>query len=389
MRKLLFIMIMLFLLIYILLYKVVFVFYGDIMKYIINPLVWLSFAMISYSCLYRKSIKSSKNNNDIIYIVIASSLIYLIIFYTLGLFTGYSKNPYSSTVSGIIINIFSILFVIGIKEYIRNILINKAKKYSVLYYGLIFVIFVISDINILVVFKSFTDVTSVFNSIGGSVVPIISINIFMIYLCTKGGYVPAMLYRVILFLPTLIIPIIPRYEWIIPTLFDVLFPLFTYLVIQYTIHKRDKMVSDKTIEELNPRRWILTFVVTIIIIMFGLGTFGVKPVVVITASMQPLINPGDIVIIDSSSVASIKVGDIIQYKIKDYNVVHRVVKILDDSNGISLILKGDNNLNVDRDPVKEDQLVGKIIYHVPYIGYPSYLIQKMIKGKEVEIETGK
>ena len=380
---------MLFLFNYILLYKLVFVFHGDVIKYIVNPIIWLIFAIIGYFTLYKDDKKHFLYQKDIVLTVIASALLYSAIFYTLGLFIGYTKNPYSSSLNGIIINLFSILLVMGLKEYIRNIFINEAKRYSFIYHGIIFTIFFISDINILNIIKSSTDVISMFNVLGKDVVPAISINIFMTYLCIKAGCFPAIVYRLLIFLPTIIVPIVPKYEWIIPTLFDVLFPLFTYLIIQYMLNKKDKYVPKEITKEFNPKSWIIIFTLTIVIIIFGLGGFGVKPSVIITASMQPKINPGDVVIIQPIDIKSIKAGDIIQYKIDGYSVVHRVINIIDDGATIRLILKGDNNKMPDRNSVTADQIVGKLKYHIPYLGYPSYLIKKMLKGQEVEVETGK
>ena len=69
--------------------------------------------------------------------------------------------------------------------------------------------------------------------------------------------------------------------------------------------------------------------------------------------MRPTINEGDLVIIEKVKIENIKAGDIIQYKTKDYSVVHRVVKILKDNQEILLITKGDNNLKNDSKPINK------------------------------------
>lgn len=388
MKKFIFILMLIIIFMYIFSYKIFFIFGDEAIKYIINPVIWIVLTLISF-LLYKKNNTIAKYQKDIIYIIIGSSLLYIIIFFTLGLFIGYTKNPYSFTISGIIINLFSILLVVLIKEYIRYLLLMESKKYGILYLIVIFFIFVLSDINIISLVKSLADFSNSFDVIGELIVPVLSINIWMTYLCYRSNFVPAAIYRSIVLLPTLIIPILPKYEWIIPTLFDILFPLFTYLIIEYTINKQNKMVPHEVIEQSNPRNWIVTFIVTILIIMFGLGTFDIKPSVIITASMKPDINPGDVVIIENIDIKSIKAGDIIQYKMSDYSIVHRVVNILNDGNNIYLITKGDNNKSVDRNPVKEDQMMGRVKYHIPLLGYPSYLLQKLINKKNVEVETGK
>lgn len=387
MKKLLFILMMLVILIYVLFYQWLFIFYGDLIRYIVNPLVWLGLSLISYLLLYENY--TFKHKKMISFIVASSAFIYIITYYALGLVTGYTHNPYLTTTSGIIINVFSILLVIVYKEYIRYILLITSNKYSYLYKIFVYILFVLSDLNISFIIKQLINSTTAFTTLGEIVIPVLSINLFMMYLCQKGGYIVSIWYRIIIILPNILIPIMPKFDWIIPALFNVLFPLFTYLVIEYMINKRNKKVPSSVVEAFNPKNWILTFITTIIIIMFGLGTFGIKPSVILTGSMKPSIKPGDLVIIKPIDINDIQAGDIIQYQTNNYNVVHRVVSVLKDADGILLITKGDNNLNIDRLPVKEDQLVGKMKYHIPIVGYPSYLLHQIIGSKEVDIETGK
>ncbi|MDD2434738.1 MAG: signal peptidase I [Bacilli bacterium] len=387
MKKLLFILMMIIIFIYLLAYQWFFRYYGDLISYVVNPLVWLGLSLISYLLLYERY--TFKYRKTISYIVISSSFIYIITYYALGLVTGYTNNPYLITISGIVINTFSILFVILYKEYLRYVLLMTSNKYNYVYKIFIYLLFFLSDLNILFIIRQLINSVTTFNILGETVIPVLSINLFMMYLCQKGGYIVSSLYRLIIILPSLLIPIMPKVDWIIPALFNVLFPLFTYLVIEYMINKRNKKVPINVVEEFNPKNWILTFIIAIIIIMFGLGSFGVKPSVILTKSMEPSIKPGDLIIIQPININEIKAGDIIQYKTNDYHVVHRVVRVLKDNDSILLVTKGDNNLSIDQLPVKEDQLLGKMKYHIPIIGYPSYLLHQIIGSKVVDIEIGK
>lgn len=369
------------LLIYNLFYKLVLIKLNDSWLYIFNPLVLLIFSIICFLFLKKNDIKYFKYKKDIIYRVIISSLIYLMIYYLLGLIFGYSKNPYAITYSGIIINLFSIILVIILKEYLRNIFIGKVS------FIFLFICFIVFDINFNVI-GQLNSFENILNIIGQDFIPIISINLFSFYLCKKGGFIPSSIYQTIINLVILMVSIIPNYEWIINTLFDIMFPLFTYLVIQHRIDKKEKNISKDQAEKFNLPKWIVTFVVIIVFILFGIGAFPLKPVVILTGSMQPSINPGDMLIIEKTDIRNLKVGDVIQYKRKDYSVVHRIVNIVYDKE-IKLILKGDNNNAADKDFVREDQIIGIMKYKIPYIGYPTYLIKNLIGGNNnVDIETG-
>ena len=74
-----------------------------------------------------------------------------------------------------------------------------------------------------------------------------------------------------------------------------------------------------------------------------------------------------------------------------YTVVHRVVEKKQKNGEFLLITKGDNNNTVDQEPVTEQQLIGKVIYKIRYIGYPAiwlHIIQTQ-EALDVEVETGK
>ncbi|MEM7819246.1 MAG: signal peptidase I [Candidatus Aenigmatarchaeota archaeon] len=59
------------------------------------------------------------------------------------------------------------------------------------------------------------------------------------------------------------------------------------------------------------------------------------------------------------------IGDIILYNKNSITIVHRVIKITKDG----YLTKGDNNFVADT-PIKRDQVVGKVIFGVPILGYP-------------------
>ena len=78
----------------------------------------------------------------------------------------------------------------------------------------------------------------------------------------------------------------------------------------------------------------------------------------------------------------IKVGDILEYKREDRVITHRVVKIIGDAPDKTYTAKGDNNQSNDPWPIARSQIVGVVKARVPYIGYPSVVINELIHGKK-------
>lgn len=105
---------------------------------------------------------------------------------------------------------------------------------------------------------------------------------------------------------------------------------------------------------------------------------GYYVAVVATGSMEPVIEPGDLVVIAPASPGSLHRGDIVAYVGYDGSlVVHRLVGF--ERRGALLLLhtKGDANPAEDR-PFPESRLVGKVVAHIPLLGLPQLLAAKML-----------
>lgn len=87
-----------------------------------------------------------------------------------------------------------------------------------------------------------------------------------------------------------------------------------------------------------------------------------------TNSMDPVLDDGaNAIEISPKNPEDIKVGDIVSYSTGDskYNIIHRVIKISKDKEGIYFIVKGDNNPSPDPSRIRFNQIkriVVAIIY---------------------------
>ena len=74
------------------------------------------------------------------------------------------------------------------------------------------------------------------------------------------------------------------------------------------------------------------------------------------------------------------VGDIITFKIpnSDELLTHRVVGVEDTGGQQVLKTQGDANSAVDDWELRDDDIVGKIIFHLPYLGYLLKLPQTLL-----------
>ncbi|MEM0007817.1 MAG: signal peptidase I [Candidatus Bathyarchaeia archaeon] len=96
-----------------------------------------------------------------------------------------------------------------------------------------------------------------------------------------------------------------------------------------------------------------------------------------TGSMEPTIPVGSIVVIKPANPETLKVGDIICFKVETEHpttVTHRIIGITSQG----FITKGDANEDPDTWIVKKQDVIGKVIAIIPYIGYLGYFVRTPI-----------
>ncbi|WP_238882492.1 signal peptidase I [Clostridium sp. YIM B02551] len=92
---------------------------------------------------------------------------------------------------------------------------------------------------------------------------------------------------------------------------------------------------------------------------------------VLSGSMKPVFNPGDLIIDKKVDANNLKVGDIITY-IYDENFLtsHRITEINKDTKGNLLFTtKGDSNNAKDDISITSNMIVGKYFFRIPLLGF--------------------
>lgn len=96
--------------------------------------------------------------------------------------------------------------------------------------------------------------------------------------------------------------------------------------------------------------------------------FGIKTFTIISGSMAPTINVNDIIIIKETGQLDIQKNDIITFRVNDEIVTHKVVNIEVEDNQLVYTTKGDNNEVTDLCKIRYDQIEGKYIGKIPFLG---------------------
>ncbi len=104
-----------------------------------------------------------------------------------------------------------------------------------------------------------------------------------------------------------------------------------------------------------------------------LTIFGYFTSIVQTGSMEPELKVGDMIIVKTATIDNAKEGDDVVFisndpSIKGERVVHRVIEVGKDENGIFLTTKGINNPTEDSDKVRAGNFVGIAVAHNTFFG---------------------
>ncbi len=115
------------------------------------------------------------------------------------------------------------------------------------------------------------------------------------------------------------------------------------------------------------------------LLLHSVAGIGISPI--LSGSMRPFANPGDVFVTQSVPAKDLKVGDIISVNSKEFGGVyaHRIQSLENVNGTLSFRTKGDANSAPEVQPfiASLDQSVPKTLFRVPFIGRPLvYLASK-------------
>jgi len=90
---------------------------------------------------------------------------------------------------------------------------------------------------------------------------------------------------------------------------------------------------------------------------------------VLSGSMEPALPVGGVVAIKPVEPDDISAGDIIAFYLEETIVTHRVIEVINGQSEPSFTTKGDANEDADFTPVSASNVIGKVIFATPHLGY--------------------
>lgn len=323
---------------------------------------------------------------------ISGAIAYIAIGFLLGVLLKKLKaSPYDQSLAGILLNAATIFPPLIAREMIRSYSIGTAwRKFRYRHTGIVIItiIMALSEINFgkISQIKNYEDLVIFIVS---DVSVAFSKNILASVLVFYGGSGSSIRFFGILEAFKRGFPFLPELPWLAIGAIGIIFPLVFAMFL-----------SESCKSELEHRRpespqsniaYLTALFLSVLFAWFCVGVFPLYPSVILTGSMEPQIQVGDVVVIRKmlveEDINNLKVDDIINFQREDINITHRIDKIFEDEAGnLSFQTKGDNNQSVDQILVLPNDIKGIVVKVVPKVGIPVLLIKGARKIPEGVID---
>lgn len=347
----------------------------------------LSIIIIGIATIVKFSFKKKKIirhiNNEVTFLMIALGILYLGIFYLMGLlFYNFNNQMITFGFKTLINFIIPTALIIISSEVLRFTLLSqdgtiRIKNYSVDYSKtLAFIIMVLIDLIIYVGVYDIVNLNDFLALIGFISFASISCNLYYNYYAKRFGIRGIIFYKMITILYVYIIPIVPNMYIYFRSFLRMIFPYIMYILMENTYGKTNFVESYKT-----KRKNIVLVTLTIIFMsLFSMlisCQFKYGVLVVGSESMTGTIDKGDAIIYESYNGENIKVGDVIVFMYEEVKIVHRVVEKINVNGEIRYYTKGDLNKNNDPGYRTKDDIIGVEKINIKYVGIPSLWLNEL------------
>ena len=365
----------------------------ELINYRLKPLIWGIFLLVFFRFLPRvhPAGKISKRENIYFEAILCAAVLTVIQFLAGSMIGQLGESPYILTPKGILNNMLFISPMLIGRETIRAYILGSyCIKPNIKVFFILTLIMTFTDLNFISLFlaKNFEELTIYLAREFG---PMLCQNIMLSYLALYGGAPASLSYLAVITIFHWTSPILPVLNWLAEGAIGILTPIFCLMFI---MRKHEIQVNNAKREPFRKSDgvlWTLTSLFSIGLIWFVVGVFPIMPSVVATGSMEPLIYPGDVILLrqirSEEQIRGLDVGDIIQFKRDEVLITHRITEIEeDDLRNLTFHTKGDNNSVGDSRVVSANDIRGIYSKVIPKIGYPALMLKGSPQTQLEDIE---
>ena len=345
---------------------------GEYVRY--SAAALLAAAALLGAYLLKKRRAPSMNKNQVLILVLASALVFIMAFYISGLYFGFWKSAVPIAFVNLLKYVIPIGLIIVGSETVRRLLLSHelAGAGVIAYFiGVLSELAITTGLSNVITFNRFMDV------VGMALFPALSANLMLNYLSSRYGAYPGALYRLCITLYPYLIPYEPAAPDALMAFASFLLPLAVWQFIDLLFEKKRRYALAKKVGKLSYAVFGVVIIAAALVIMLISCRFKYGLLVIATDSMTGEINKGDAVIYVAYDGQQIEEGQVIVFEKDDVKVVHRVVEIEQINGQRRYYTKGDANQDRDVGYVTDSQLIGLTDFKISYIGYPTIWIRDL------------
>lgn len=327
--------------------------------------------------------KSRRFKLELIFYVFAYCALFLLITYMIGLFIGFTRNVYSLNLSNLIHNIIPYFLLIVICEVLRYQISRKGEG-SRLSYILVTLVLICVDLTLFLTTYDLSTGDGQIKYTCAVIMPSLFKNIMLLYFTKNGGIYPSLIYRLLLDLKLVVLPIFPNFGLYCDCIVYTILPVFMGFIIRLHLKQfknNDENVTLKGLTLYNYLGFFIIFALVLTVNVLVSCSFKYNMIAIGSGSMQPKIYKGDAVVYEKLDIHKLpKTGQILVFNKDDKIVVHRIIEIVDINDTEKIYYtKGDNNDSPDGYPIEVKDILGVVKTRIRYIGIPSVFLGEMVK----------
>ena len=353
---------------------------SKVFLYVFQPLSAAAIAGLAF--YYAGGAKDRvRRQSDKAFMVGSVFVVWFVLYFLSGLATTYVRNTLVATPTAIMLNLFGYGLAAFAIEYVRHKTILLAGRRNVVWFGIVLaLVLALQQLNVSA-FAIAHNPEEILKLVVSDVIPVVVSSLLLTYLAISSGLPSMLVYKLGLVAVTILLPIIPKYDWYLTGISALLLAIGIYLVIDRS--QQGKQAEHRRHYTHMRRAYdAMSLIVLVGLVLLMTGFFKYKPMVILSDSMMPLYGRGSMVIVNAiDSPLDVQVGDVIQFRGADKVITHRVEAIdqADDGSGSRVfITKGDNNPSKDP-PVPEKEVMGIVKAQIPYIGYPTVWLRTLAR----------
>lgn len=337
--------------------------------YFLQPLMWAGVAVCAYGSWRRLS---NRPDHDRVFTLVAFSVgvFQVAILVVAGFISGFGASPTAGRLANYPLNALYLgTLLLGFetsRAYLIHAWAGRSEQKAILGATVLFFLLSVPSSQ----WFGLGEFERVLHLTLASWAPALAVSAAATWLAARGGVGPSFAYRAAILSFTWLSPVLPDLDWATAGVIGAVSPLVA-IVLADSISR----ILNGGGELSHQRRqgsWLWPAVSLVLVLTFvGGWVSGLRPSVIDGISMNPTLRRGDVAIIDKKVIPeAIRVGDIVKFREGPLQVVHRVVSIHSDGEGRSFITRGDNNPR-DDPPIRADELEGRVILSIPWVGFPS------------------